>query len=292
MLLSNLFAFAASAGMAAAASLQQVSNWGANPSRIQMFIYVPDKVATDPPIIVALHPCGGNGRQWYSGTRLPQYSDQHGFILIYPSTPNQSNCWDVQNPASLTHNQGGDALGIVAMVNYTLTKYNGDRSKVYVMGSSSGAMMTNVLAGSYPDVFEAGSAYSGVGFGCFAGAPGATPFSPNQTCAQGMTHTPEQWGNFVRNAYPGYTGRRPRMQIWHGNADTLVRPACAHEALKQWSNVLDVSLTRNVTGVPSAAYTESIYGDGTKLVGYFGNGVGHTAPVNEVLMLRFFGLIQ
>lgn len=47
------------------------------------------------------------------------------------------------------------------MIKYTLDKYNGKKDKVYVMGSLSGGMMTNVLAGSYPDVFEAGAAYSG-----------------------------------------------------------------------------------------------------------------------------------
>ena len=73
-----------------------------------------------------------------------------------------NNCWDVQNADSLTHGQGGDALGIVSMVNYTLNKYSGDAAKVYAMGGSSGAMMTNVLAGSYPDVFEAGAVFSGV----------------------------------------------------------------------------------------------------------------------------------
>lgn len=198
----------------------------------------------------------------------------------------------MQNPASLTHGQGGDALGIVSMVNYTLTKYNGDRDRVYVMGSSSGAMMTNVMAGSYPDVFEAGAAYSGTAHACFAGSPTATPFGANQTCAQGLQHTPEQWGNFVRNSYPGYTGRRPRMQIYHGLADTLVRPQCGYEALKQWSNVLGVTLASNVTGTPSAAYTQMIYGDGTKLQGFFGQGVGHTAPVNEQLMLKFFGILS
>jgi len=203
-----------------------------------------------------------------------------------------SNCWDVHNTASLTHGAGGDAGGIVAMVNYTLQRYSGDSAKVYVMGSSSGGMMTNVLAGSYPEVFEAGAAYSGTAHACFFGAPGATPFSPNQTCAQGLQHTPQEWGNFVRNSYQGYSGRRPRMQIWHGLADTLVRPQCALEALKQWSNVLNVQSTRNVTGVPSQAYTQMIYGDGTQLVGYMGQGVGHTAPVNEDYMLRFFGLIS
>jgi acetylxylan esterase len=204
-----------------------------------------------------------------------------------------SKCWDVQNKESLTHGGAGDAGGIINMIKYTLEKYSGDAAKVYVMGSSSGGMMTNVLAGSYPEVFEAGAAYSGTCHACFAGAAAATPMAPNQTCAQGqIKHTEQEWGNFVRNAYPGYTGRRPRMQIYHGNADGLVRPACAMQALQQWSNVLDIPFSKNVSGFPSAAYTQVTYGDGTKLVGFFGQGVGHTAPVNEQVMLKFFGLIQ
>ncbi|KAK4222919.1 family 1 putative carbohydrate esterase [Podospora fimiseda] len=291
MLTTSLFGLVATATTALGASLQQVQNWGTNPTRINMHIYVPDKLAAKPPIVVALHPCGGNAPQWFSGTRLPSFADQNGFILIYPSTPNQSNCWDVHNPASLTHGAGGDALGIVNQVNYTITKYNADRDRVYVMGFSSGGMMTNVLAGSYPEVWEAGAAYSGTAHACFAGSGGSTPFTANQTCAQGLSKTPQQWASFVYNSYPGYTGRRPRMQITHGNADTLVRPACAQEALKQWSQIHGVSLSRTVTGVPSAQFTQQIYGDGTKVQGFFGNGVGHAPSVNEQQLLRWFGLI-
>jgi len=239
-----------------------------------------------------MHGCGGTAQQLFGGTKLPSYADQLGFVLVYPSTPHMSSCWDVQNPASLTHGQGGDALGIVNMADYAVTRYKGDRTKVYVLGSSSGAMMTNVLAGSYPDVFEAGAAYSGVAFACPFGMAAATPADKNQTCAQGLTHTPKEWGDYVRNAYPSYAGRRTRIMIWHGNADTLVRPACAHEALKQWSNVLGLEISQNKTGVPSAAYTQTIYGNGTQLQGFFGDGVGHTAPVNEEYMLKFFGILS
>ncbi|EAQ84081.1 hypothetical protein CHGG_10485 [Chaetomium globosum CBS 148.51] len=292
MFLRTFLGLAATAATGLAASLQQVNSFGANPTNIQMFIYVPDKVAANPAIIVALHPCGGSGQQWFSGTRLPSYADSNGFIIVYPSTPHMSNCWDVQNPDSLTHGQGGDAGGIISMVNYTLEKYSGDRDRVYVMGFSSGGMMTNVMAGSYPDVFEAGAAYSGVAFGCFQGAPSATPMSPNQTCAQGMQKTPQEWGNLVRNAYPGYTGRRPRMQITHGLADGLVRPTCGEEALKQWSNVLGVEYTRDVAGVPSSGWTQKLYGgDGVKVQGFMGQGVGHAPSVNEEQLLTWFGIL-
>lgn len=202
-----------------------------------------------------------------------------------------SKCWDVNNAASLTHDGGGDARGIVNMVNYVLQTYQADPARVFAMGFSSGGMMTNVLAGAYPDVFAAGSANSGTAFACFAGSPSATPSGSNQTCAQGqIQHTSTEWGDFVRNSYLGYTGQRPRMMIWHGLDDTLVRPECAKQALSQWSDILDVSFSRNETGVPSAQFTQMVYGDGSQLQGFFAQGVGHSPMADLALMLSFFGI--
>lgn len=181
------------------------------------------------------------------------------------------------------------------MITYTLKKYNGDPSKVFIMGGSSGAMMTNVMVGSYPDVFAAGASYSGVAFGCFAGSTTPpTPTGANQTCAQGLTHTPAEWAQFVYNAFPGYKGPRPRFLVAHGLADTLVLPQCGYEQLKQWSTVLGVTNTKNITGAQveqGSQYTQMVYGDTNKLVGYFGQGVGHIAPPVETVLLKFFGLM-
>jgi poly(hydroxyalkanoate) depolymerase family esterase len=230
----------------------------------------------------------------YSSTRLPALADQHGFVLIYPQTTRYSNCWDVFSPSALTHGGGSDPGAIVSMVSYALSRYGGDASRVSVVGVSSGAMLANVLAGAYPDVFEAAASFSGVPAACFAGAPAATPMSPNQTCAQAqgpIVKTAREWGNFARNMYPGYEGRRTRMQIWHGTADTLVVFAHLAEQLKQWSDVLGVSLTREVAGVPASQYRQYVYGDGTQLQGYRGEGVGHTVPVFEQQVLEFFGIL-
>jgi len=50
-------------------------------------------------------------------------------------------------------------------------------------------MMTNVMAGSYPDLIAATSIYSGVPFGCFAGAS-----DWNSQCAQGqLIKSAEDW---------------------------------------------------------------------------------------------------
>jgi acetylxylan esterase len=182
-----------------------------------MYIYVPTSVTKPAPIIVAIHYCTGTGPGYFSSTQYASLADTHGFLVIYPSSPSSGGCWDVSSTASLTHNGGGDSLTIVNMVKYAIQNYGGDSTRVYATGSSSGAMMTNVLAGAYPDVFQAGSVYSGVADGCFyvsgATAGMATP-AWNSQCADGeLSKTAQAWGDEVRSYYPGYTGSYPKMLL-------------------------------------------------------------------------------
>jgi acetylxylan esterase len=219
------------------------------------------------------------------------YADQKGFILIYPQTPNNDRCWDIGTSKSLMHEGGGDTQGLAAMVKYALQKYNGDSAKVFVTGSSSGGFMTNLMCAVYPELFNAGASFSGVAAGCFAGDRGFSPMRSNGSCAGGrIRKSPEQWGKAVRAMYPGYNSRRPRMAIWHGTSDTLVTYANLGEALKEWSNVLGVTFTKNETNNPQARYTKMVYGDGTKLLGYSAAGVGHMVPQHAKEVLQFFGI--
>lgn len=78
--------------------------------------------------------------------------------------------------------------------------------------------MTNVLAGAYPNIFKAGSVYSGVPDGCFfvsgATAGQATP-GWNNDCANGRSvKTAQAWGDLTRSYYPGYNGTYPKMLMW------------------------------------------------------------------------------
>ncbi|KAH0166281.1 carbohydrate esterase family 1 protein, partial [Aureobasidium melanogenum] len=125
-----------------AAQLTQVNNFGDNPSGTGMYIYVPTKLATKPPIIVAIHYCQGTAQAYYQGSPYAKLADEKGFIVIYPSSPHAGTCWDVSSQKSLKHGGGGDSNAIANMVSYTLKKYNADPKRVFVTGSSSGAMMT------------------------------------------------------------------------------------------------------------------------------------------------------
>jgi acetylxylan esterase len=274
---------------ASAASLVEVTGFGTNPSNLRMHLYVPDRVQARPGILVAVHYCTGSGPAFYSGTQFAQQADQYGFIVIYPSVTQASDgCFDVASAQTLRHDGGSDSLGIVSMVRYALSTYNADPARVYATGVSSGAMMTNVLLGAYPDIFKAGSAFAGVPFACFSG-----PNSWNSDCASGLiTKTPQQWGDLVRAGYPGYSGARPRMQLWHGTADTTLHYVNFGEEIKQWTNVHGLSQTPTSTDTPQSGWTRTRYAGGsTVLVEAISmQGVGHNLPVQAAAAIAYFGL--
>ena len=140
-------------------------------------------------------------------------------------------------------------------------------------------------------MFNAGFSSSGVPFGCFATTNGA---EWNSECSGGrIVRTPQQWGDLVRNAYPGYSGRRPRMQLWHGTNDETLRYPNFTEEIKQWTNVHGLSQTPAYTDSPQSGYTRTRYGGtgGTATVEAISmQGVSHNLPVDAAQAVRFFGL--
>jgi poly(hydroxyalkanoate) depolymerase family esterase len=208
----------------------------------------------------------------------------------YPSAPSFDGCWDVHSAAALTRDGGSDPVGIRSGIEYAITTYGADRSRVYVTGVSSGAMMTNVLLGNYPDVFQAGAAFAGVPSHCFAGGP-----SWSTACATGtIDHTPAEWGDLVRGSDPDYTGPRPRVQLWHGTADAVLDYANFGEEIEQWTNVLGVSGTPTSTepDTPVTGWTRTRYadGNGVQVEAISLAWVGHNLPVRAADAVHFFGL--
>jgi acetylxylan esterase len=285
----------AGAPPAKAASLVQVTNFGNNPTDLDMYIYVPTNVRPDPPILLALHQCTGSGPEFYSSTAFASLADQYGFIVIYPSATRSGSCWDVSSSQALTRNGGSDPVGLMSMITYTEQNYGGNPNQVYVTGASSGAMMTNVMLADYPDVFKAGAAFMGVPYYCFYTG---TVDGWNSACADGqVSMTAQAWGNLVRNtADPGYTGARPRVQLWHGTADTTLNYENLSQEILQWTNVLGVSSTPSSTTTPEANWTETQYGSaGNPQVEAFSiAGAGHVLPIEgegmEADAIDFFGL--
>src|SRR3954453_23936197 len=256
-----------------AATLSEVTNFGANPGGMRMHVYVPDSRPASPAIVVAMHGCGGSGPGFYSSSEFAGLADRYGFLVIYPTATQQAgfgNCFDTCSDAAKRRGGGSDPVSIVSMITYAERQYSADPNRVYATGSSSGGMMTNEMLALYPDVFKAGAAFMGVPFNCFANAADYPPGTSRCTGGS-MDRTPQQWGDAVRQAYPGYTGPRPRMQLWHGTADETLRYPNFGEEIKQWTNVQGLSQTPSYTDTPQSGSTRTRYG-----------GSGPMAPVEAI----------
>jgi acetylxylan esterase len=121
--------------------------------------------------------------------------------------------------------------------------------------------------------------------------------------------TDSRQGDLVRSGYPGYTGKRPRVQIFHGTTYVRSRPCEAsnaetlsnrdatlsynnhREAIKQWTNVFGYSETPQSTqqNSPLSGMVRSIYGPNFQAI--TANGVGHNLPSPETDALAWFGII-
>ncbi|KAF6763214.1 acetyl xylan esterase [Ephemerocybe angulata] len=227
---------------AAQNQLQQINSFGSNPTNVRMYLYRPTGVVANPALIVAMHYCTGTAQAYFSGTQYANLADaQKTFIDAGTSTATQPSRTDA----------GGDSLAIASAVRYAIANYGVDKSRVFATGTSSGAMMTNVLMGAYPDLFAAGSAFAG--------------------------------GDLVRSGYPGFTGQRPRMQIWHGTSDTTLNYRNHAEGIKQWTNVFGYPSTpvTTVNNSPVSGWTRETYGP---------LAVPHNIPTQENDVLNWFGI--
>ncbi|KAI1245357.1 hypothetical protein MGN70_012247 [Eutypa lata] len=275
------------------AQLTQVPNYNNDAtSQAQMYVYVPDNVVENTPLVIVLHSCQSTAQSYFQNAAIPwkQGSDGKGYVTVWPSSPNSGTCWDVSSTQSLTRDGGGDSTAIGNMIKFAIAEYAADPERVYVTGGSSGAMMANVLAATYPDLIKAVSAYSGVAAGCFRGA-GVAQW--NNTCSGGQSvATAEAWGAVARGMYPDYAADapRPKMQIWHGGVDSTIAPQNYQEEIKQWTNVFGVAEepTGETQNFPQAGYVMSDYGENVQ--GIFAQSVGHSVPSNLTASELWFGL--
>jgi acetylxylan esterase len=233
---------------------------------------------------------------YQSMTPLNQYADKAGFVVLYPTSHAQQgmNCWDVNTAKTLVHDGGGDSQSLAGLVKWAVNEYKADTAKIFVVGGSSGAMMTNLMAATYPEIFTAGASYSGVPAACWAGSPISTPMSSDLSCPLGKkasSYTAQQWADLAHGCYPGYNGTYPKMMIVHGTADTAVTINNLKAQLDQWATVKGLTHTEDIPNNPIARWTKKLYGDGTELVGYEVQGGGHIPAFQGDTTLSFFGIV-
>ncbi|MFZ5917470.1 MAG: alpha/beta fold hydrolase [Chloroflexota bacterium] len=101
------------------------------------------------PLLIAIHGMGGTG-EWVRDFFAPE-ADDRGWLLAAPDMH-----------GSYTTNHGRYALAwvgaqhdIIDTLDFMMTNFEVDRSRIYIVGGSMGGQTTAMMTGKYPDVFAA-----------------------------------------------------------------------------------------------------------------------------------------
>jgi poly(3-hydroxybutyrate) depolymerase len=105
------------ASPAQAAALTRVTNFGTNPTNLNMYVYVPDRVAAKPAMLVLVHYCGGSASSIFgwNGKDYVTAADRYGYVIVLPEATRSEKCFDVSTPNALRRNGGGDSTGIMSI---------------------------------------------------------------------------------------------------------------------------------------------------------------------------------
>jgi poly(hydroxyalkanoate) depolymerase family esterase len=247
-----------------ASATTEVTSFGDNPGALQMFVHAPASSAgRASAVVIALHACTESASD-YESAGWNDVADRTGAVVVYAqqtATNDATRCFRWWLAAHTTRGQG-EVASIASMAAYAKQTYGADRA--FVTGLSAGAAMTAAVLAAYPDVFEAGAIMSGLPYGC------ATSQVEASWCMNpGKDQSGQAWGALVpaeARANP------PRVAIWHGDADWVVRPANEVELVRQWTAVNGVSEVPSSTETVGPAQ-HAVYGG--RVESWLVSGMGH-----------------
>ena len=114
------------------------------------------------PLVVMLHGCRQTALAFARGSRMNQWADAGGFMVLYPQqsmTRQVQRCWRWFQPDAL--HGGADADLIAALIQSEVARHGLDPERVYIAGLSAGASMAALVALRHPTLIAAVAMHSG-----------------------------------------------------------------------------------------------------------------------------------
>jgi poly(hydroxyalkanoate) depolymerase family esterase len=257
--------------------LAEVHDFGSNPGALRMFEYLPVQTPRRPALVVVLHGCAQTAASYDLGVGWSTLADRYGFALLLPQqqlSNNPQNCFNWFLPDDIARGSG-EALSIRQMIDQMIADHRIDRKRVYITGLSAGGAMTSVMLATYPELFAGGAVIAGLPFGTAASVNEAL-----ESMFQVRARPAREWGDMVRAA-SRHRGPWPRISVWHGSADQVVKPENADEIIKQWADVHGLDLAsataETVDGYPRQVLRDRAGRD--VIESYTIAGMAHGAPL-------------
>jgi poly(hydroxyalkanoate) depolymerase family esterase len=195
-------------------------------------LYVPaGREQHDLALVLMLHGCTQNPEDFALGTRMNDLAEEFGLIVAYPHQTrraNPSGCWNWFDPRH--QNRGsGEPAKLAGLMQALAKEFGVRKERVFAAGLSAGGAMAEVLAATYPDVFEAVGVHSGLPY------KSAVDVRSALAAMKGAANTDL--------APPAASDRRCRKIVFHGLADATVNPINGERILDDVERG-DIALTR------------------------------------------------
>ena len=173
-------------------------------------VYVPASAAKGVTgLIVMLHGCTQDPEDFAAGTGMNALAETHGFVVLYPHQSrgeNAQSCWNWFRRGDQLRDRGEPAI-LAGMARKIAAEHGVGADRTFVAGLSAGAAMAVILGQTYPDVFAAVGAHSGLAYG-----------SANDVMSAFAAMGGQEGG--VTTAGQGV----PTI-VFHGTADATVHPS-------------------------------------------------------------------
>jgi poly(hydroxyalkanoate) depolymerase family esterase len=264
-------------GLSPDSDLIETADFGTNPGNLLLQSFVPDELPPSAPLVVVLHGCTQTAASYDHGAGWTQLAARSGFAVLLPEQQRANNpnlCFNWFLPEDTRRDQG-EVASIKQMIDHMIRVHGLDAKRVFVTGLSAGGAMTSALLACYPETFAAGAIIAGLPYGCASNTQEALA-----AMFQGGSGTGPIWGDMVRSA-SSHRGRWPRVSVWHGSADTTVKPTNAAEIVKQWIDVhgasAEPSVQDKVSGFPHRIW---MLGGDPVVEAYSITGMAHGTPID------------
>jgi poly(hydroxyalkanoate) depolymerase family esterase len=255
----------------------EVTAFGSNPGNLRMFVFAPSRKSPRPALVVALHGCTQTAASYDYGAGWSKLADRYGFVVLAPQQQKSNNpntCFTWFQPGDTTRGQG-EAMSIRQMIDRAIVEYDIDLAHVYITGLSAGGAMASVMLAAYPEVFAAGAIVAGLPFGS-----ADTLEQAFESMFKGPRLSGDEFAALARSA-SAHEGPWPRISVWHGTADQIVKPENASAIIEQWRRLHALpSDATTVSKTPAYHYRRWTNARGETLIeDYLVTGMGHGVPL-------------
>ncbi|MCV9967472.1 PHB depolymerase family esterase [Pararhizobium sp. BT-229] len=257
--------------------LTDLGPFGSNYGALEAKIHIPKGLMPRAPLVVVLHGCTQTASAYDHGSGWSRLADDYGFVVLFPQQTRSNNantCFNWFVPGDIRRDQG-EAFSIRQMIETVTSRYDIDRSRIFITGLSAGGAMANVMLATHPELFAGGAIIAGLPYATATTVPEAF----DRMRGQGLPGT-DGLQTLLRAASK-HDGSWPTISVWQGTKDHTVVPATAFAVIEQWRDVHEVEYPPAIERIDRHQRFVWRGADGREALELYQlGGMGHGTPID------------